>query len=179
VPGVAGGDRAPFTVGGPVRVDVATAVDAQAHQPPPDGRDRDVVAAADQLQVDGSSRPLVLAAPGLDQLDEVGVELGHRRVRDAGPVQQPDLPQLLVAGLPLGQALAGDTGLGGDVGDRAVGAPAHQPQPAGRGQRGVSVAHRGVGPSRSRRLVALPSCRRGLPLPHTPAPVTNLMSHNT
>ena len=100
----------------------------------------------------------MLTPPTLDQGDEVGVELGRADVRDRGSVRQAGLTELVEPGLPLRQALSGDTGFGREVRDGTLLAAAYQAQPAGRGQRGVSV---------------------DLPLHHTPTGVTNVMSHNT
>lgn len=65
-------------------------------------------------------------------------------VRDTGPVEQAGLTAGPVPVHPLRQALTGDTGLGGDVGDRAVLAASDKAQPAGRGERGVTVGHAGL-----------------------------------
>src|SRR5690606_27082161 len=51
--------------------------------------------------------------------------------------------------------------LGSHVSDRADLAALDQTKPASRGQRSVSVTHRGVGPSSRTVVEVLPSCRRG------------------
>lgn len=63
------------------------------------------MAAAGQFEVDGLRRPLVFSPLGLDQRDEVGVELGRGRVRDRGPNQQADLTELVEPSFPLRQTL--------------------------------------------------------------------------
>jgi len=143
VAGIAGGDPARHPVVRPVGVEVGAPADPEPDQPPPDRGDGDPVVAAAQLGGDLPGGPLVLPPPGLDQLDHRRGGLRRRAVRDAGPIQQPQLTEGVEAGLPLAQTLPRHTSLGRDMGDRTGLAAADQPQSAFGSQRRVSVGHDG------------------------------------
>ena len=75
----------------------------------------------------------------LDHGDDVGGGLARAVVRSTGPVEQPGLPVFSVAVDPCGQSSAGDAGLGGDMGDRAVLAASHESSACFEAQGSITV----------------------------------------
>jgi hypothetical protein len=118
-------------------------VAAMTDQDPMDGRGRQTKPGGDA----GRAEPFAAAQPEDALLDPGG---GPPRAvgRDAGPVDQASLTQLLVAGPPTVGGGAGDAHLVGDVGDRPPGLdtdPLDQGQSSCRGQPGISVGHEASG----------------------------------
>src|SRR5215207_11404418 len=114
-------------------------VAAMADQDPVDRRGRQTKPGGDA----GRAEPFA-AAQSEDALLEAGGGPPRAVGRDAGPVDQASLAELLVAGPPAVGGGPGDAHLVGDVGDRAPGLdtdPLDQRQSSGWGQPGVSVGH--------------------------------------
>jgi hypothetical protein len=80
-----------------------------------------------------------LPAQLLDPGHHLGGGGGGLAARDAGTVEQAGLAVTTPAVDPLGCALAGDAGLGGDVGDRSGLAARDEPEAARDRQRGMTV----------------------------------------
>src|SRR6187551_2574951 len=103
----------------------------------------------------GWAEPLTATQPNYPPLQVGWGSLGAA-MRDAGPVDQPGLAELLIAAPPTRRGRPGDPHLVGDVSDRArIGLdPPDQDASSRRGQAGVSVRHeasdeRGAGTART------------------------------
>lgn len=142
IPGEDGVRRS--AVDGSGRVEEATSVDAQAHEPAPDRGDGDGVSLNLEFAGDAAGGPLPVTAQLLDFGDQRRVEGGRLVVRNAGPVVQAGIAAGAVPVHPFRQALAGDAGFGGDVRDGTVLTAVYKPQPSGRGERGITVGHAGL-----------------------------------
>src|SRR5690606_2844329 len=141
VPRPAGDDLAWLPVGGASGVDEPPPVEAELQQVPSDGPHRDSDALGGEFGGDAASGVGPLAVWLLNPKDLLRRDCGRLVVRDAGPVEQACLAVSAPAVDPLAGALARDTHLRGDMGDRAGLTTLHEPATALDGQRGITVVH--------------------------------------
>ena len=106
-----------------------------------------------ELMTDAAGRPLVGAAPVLDEVHRLGTGLGGTVDWGAGAVLKRLGSALAVTGDPLRQRGTSDTGLSRYMSDGATGLDTHhEPVAAPRRQRSVTVGH-GSGAFYVRRMI--------------------------